>query len=65
MNQSRKSPNNPRKSKIFEKFGVTPSKSLDSFMKLQKVPNRKEESQQRISKNKNVSGIEGSRLNQS
>jgi hypothetical protein len=41
MGESRRSKvSSIRKSKIFEGKGVTPSKSVDSFMKLQKVPMR-------------------------
>lgn len=41
MGESRRSKvSSIRKSKIFEGKSVTPSKSVDSFMKLQKVPMR-------------------------
>jgi hypothetical protein len=67
MGESRRSKvSSIRKSKIFEGKSVTPSKSVDSFMKLQKVPIRIEEDKgSRMTKNKSNIEVGNNRINKS
>ncbi len=67
MEDSRRSKlSNIRKSKIFEGKSVTPSKSVDSFIKLQKVPMKTEEERgSRMIKNKSNIEVGNSRMNKS
>ncbi len=65
ITESRRSRGSLRKSKIFENKGVTPSKSVDSFLKLQRVPVKHDEDQQILSKNKSLFEVGNSRLNRS